>query len=152
MAQEKLYFLFIRSLILLNGHLKEKNYDALSNFVGNLSGFILFERNEKEKTSKTSNLLKNLYILYLYFSNYPYLYGVLTDEEIDAIISEFPPDINEIALSLIYCLGFNSLFDIVDALASRVDKGISILQEKEILKGLQILLIKIYFSQDQIKG
>ena len=33
MAQEKLYFLFIQSLTLLNKYLDENNYNILSNYV-----------------------------------------------------------------------------------------------------------------------
>jgi hypothetical protein len=41
-----------------------------------------------------------LHILYLYFSNYPYIYGALSDDEIDIILSDFKPDISKIDLNI----------------------------------------------------
>ena len=52
-----------------------------------------------------TNLLKNLHILYFYFANYPYLYGVLTDEEINEIFSQFKPDMERSELSTIFASG-----------------------------------------------
>ena len=152
MAQEKLYFLFIQSLTLLNKYLDENNYNMLSNYVKNLHNLIISPNDEREKVFATAKFLKNLHILYLYFSNYPYLYGVLTDEEIDNILSVFKPDINQIVLGEFYILQFNSLIHDVDKFASKINKGIYILHEKENLKLLQKLLIIINLLKDQMGG
>ena len=152
MAQEKLYFLFIQSLTLLNKYLDENNYNMLSNYVKNLHNLIISPNDEREKVFANVKFLKNLHILYLYFSNYPYLYGVLTDEEIDNILSVFKPDINQIVLGEFYILQFNSLIHDVDKFASKINKGISILHEKENLKLFQKLLIIINLSKDQMDG
>ena len=96
MEQEKLYFLFIQSLTFLNKCLEEENYDILFNYVEKLSAIIFFSNDERENIIKTSNFLKNLHILYLYFSNYPYLYGALTYEEIDDFLLIYEQATNQI--------------------------------------------------------
>ena len=55
-------------------------------------------------------------------------------------------------LILIYGEALIPLINIVDTLASKVNKGISILHDKENLKVLHKLLININFMNDQIKS
>ena len=152
MSKEKLYFLSIQSLTLLNKYLEEKNYDILFNYVKNISTIIISQDNEKEKVFKTSNFLKNLHILYLYFSNYPYLYGALTYEEIDDYLLIYEQFTNQTMLTIFYLEALIPLINIVDTLASKVNKGISILHDKENLKDLHKLLIDINFVNLQIKS
>ena len=152
MSQEKLYFLFIQSLTFLNKFLEKENYDILFNYLQKLSETFIFSDDEREKVIKASKFLKNLHILYLYFSNYPYLYGALTDEEIDKALSSYKPNTLNLSLVIIYNSFFNSLVNVVDVLASKVNKGISILNDKKNLNNLHKLLICINLSKDQIEG
>ena len=152
MSQEKLYFLFIQSLTFLNKYLEKENYDILFNYLQKLSETFIFSDDEREKVIKASKFLKNLHILYLYFSNYPYLYGALTDEEIDKALSSYKPNTLNLSLVIIYNSFFNSLVNVVDVLASKVNKGISILNDKKNLNNLHKLLICINLSKDQIEG
>ena len=152
MSQEKLYFLFIQSLTFLNKYLEKENYDILFNYLQKLSETFIFSDDEREKVIKASKFLKNLHILYLYFSNYPYLYGALTDEEIDKALSSYKPNTLNLSLVIIYNSFLNSLVNVVDVLASKVNKGISILNDKKNLNNLHKLLICINLSKDQIEG
>ena len=151
MAQEKLYFLFIQSLTLLNKYIEKGRFDIVLNYIKNLLGFI-FSFNGVEKTHKASNFIKNLHILYLYFSNYPYIYGVLTVEEIDEALSAYKTDEKQMTSPLAYLVFFGDLSEVVDELASKVDEGKSILHEKKQLKILHNFLIFAILTKDQMEG
>ena len=97
----------------------------------------------------SSICFKNLHILYLYFSNYPYFYGKLSDEEINKILSNFKYNLDKNELKSNIISGFNSLVTIVDILAFKVNKGLNILNENEKLKLLHKFLIEIKCSIEQ---
>ena len=69
---DNLYFAFIKSLTLLNKCLEDKNYNLLFNIIGNLGDLVILSDNPMENILFSSICFKNLHILYLYFSNYPY--------------------------------------------------------------------------------
>ena len=144
------YFAFIQSYNFLKNCIEEKKFDLLYNIFENLSGILFISNDELEKTLLATNILKNLHLLYLYFSNYPYLYGVLTDEEMSEILSQFKPDVEQIELESIFASGYNLLIHTAEALASQIDKGISILNKKQELKLLQKLLIELNLSNAQL--
>ena len=144
------YFSFIKSFSLLNYCLENQDYDKLFYVIDGLDNKLIISDNEKDKKLNASILLKNLHLLYLYFANYPYIYGVLNDEEINEVLSQFNPDMTEIDLKVILVCGYNLLIDNVGTLAFKVEKGKSILNEKETLKSLQKALIKINFSYEQL--
>jgi len=106
----------------------------------------MISNDELEKTLLATNILKNLHILYLYFYNYSYLYGVLTDEEISEILSQFKPDMEQIELRSIFASGYNCLINTIDDFASQVNQGISILNKKQLLKILHKILIELILS------
>ena len=89
-----------------------------------------------------------MHLFYLYFSNYPYLYGALTDEEINEILSKFKPNLSQNDLYKIDILTYNLLINITDNLASKVDNGLSILNDELELKILQRLLIEAHCSNE----
>lgn len=140
------YFAFIQSYTFLNNCIEEKKYDLLYNIFENLSGILIISNDELEKTLLATNILKNLHILYLYFYNYSYLYGVLTDEEISEILSQFKPDMEQIELRSIFASGYNCLINTIDDFASQVNQGISILNKKQLLKILHKILIELILS------
>ena len=146
---QNIYFVFIKSLSLLNKFLEEKDYNTLFNIFENFSNILFPVSNDIiEKTIITTNFFKNLHILYLYFSNYPYLFGVLNDEDInDKTLAKV---ISDSDIKLIYGMSLNSLIDVAEKLSYEVEKGNSILNEKGKLKLLQQLLININYSHDQL--
>ena len=148
MDTDESYFIFIQSLTLLNKYLEDKNYTLLFNIFGNLANRLTKYENKKEKLLYSINLLKNLHILYLYFSHYPYLYEAITDEELEGILSKFKSDLNRKDLLENEIFAFNSIIQYVDNLASKVSRGLSILNEKFELKILQKLFIEIHCSND----
>ena len=119
------YFGIIKSLTLLNKYLEGKHYNALFNIIEKLGDIVILSDNYIENQLYSSIFFKNLHLLYLYFSNYPYIYGILSDEEINQILSTFKSNINKKELESNIMSGFNSLITIVDALVFKVDKGIS---------------------------
>ena len=148
--KEKCYFLFIQSFTLLNKYIEEKNYNFFNNIIKKFA-MLIVANDEIEKAITASNLLKHLHILYFYFSNYPYLYGVLTDEEINEIITQCKGDLGENELLANYGAGCNLLVKIAYVLAFGADNGLSILNyKKELLIMLQKLLIEMICSHDQL--
>ncbi len=147
--ENKCFFANINSINLLNKCLENKNYDLLITLIDKLGDIIIISDNHIENKIFASIFLKNLHLLYLYFSNYPYLYGVLTDEEINQILLTFKPDMNKNEINSNIISKINSLNNIVDTLSFKVDKGISILNENEKLKIFQRLLIEINFLIDE---
>ena len=146
---DECYFAFIQSYTLLNNYFENKDFFSLFNIIEKLSNIII-SNEEIEKKLSAYFLFKNLHILYLYFSNYPYIYGALSDDEIDIILSDFKPDISKIDLNINIAAGYNALIKIADNLATRIEKGISIINDKENLKKLQRLLILINCSNEQL--
>ena len=147
---EESYFAFINLFTLLDRSIEEKDTKLLLYIVGNLGNNIHISDNTIENSLCSSFILKDYVLLYLYFSNYPYLFGVLTDEEIDEIISSFKPGITPMELAQKVIRGFYTLIKIVDSLCEKINKGLSILNEKEQLKTLQRILIEIPCSSEQI--
>ena len=146
---DNLYFAFIKSLTLLNKCLEDKNYNLLFNIIGNLGDLVILSDNPMENILFSSICFKNLHILYLYFSNYPYFYGKLSDEEINKILSNFNYNLDKNELKSNIISGFNSLVTIVDTLAFKVIKGLNILNENEKLKLLHKFLIEVNCSIEQ---
>ena len=119
--------------------------------LGNLPNSIAISNNILEKIIISGLFLKNLFILYLYFSNYPYIYGVLTDEKINEILSIFKQELNDEDLEIIMYTCLNEIILIIHGLASKVENGRSILNEneKDNLTKLHYTLIKFICSFDQ---
>ena len=138
-------------MTLLNKYIEEKDFNFYSNIIKDFSAFIIVSNDltGKEKTAPT--LLKNLHLLYLYFSNYPYLFGVLTDEEIDETLSQFKEEFNKDQTIVNLAAGYNVLVKIAYLFDFAVDNGLSILNEKERLKIFHKTLIEIICSNDQLK-
>ena len=144
------YFAFIKSLTLFNKCLEIKDYNFLFNQVKKLADMIILSDSADENKLFSSIFFKNLHILYLYFTNYPYFYGKLSDEEILQIISNFKSNMDKTELESNIVSGFNSLITLVDNLAYKIDKGLSILNENEKLKNMQRIIIEINFSMEQL--
>ena len=104
------YFNFIQSYIFLNKNLEDKNYDLLYNIFEKFSRTLILSNDDFEKLPIAVNFFKNLHLLYLYFSNYPYLYGVLSDEEINEILSQFKPNMEESESVLLFSLGYKNIY------------------------------------------
>ena len=124
MKDDECYFAFIKSYTVIEKILEDGEYSILFNIIENLANTLTISNDKINNYLLAVFLLKNLHILYLYFSNYPYLLGALSDEEIFQILSEFKPDILESDLEIALTNGYNSLVEIVDNLAKKVDKGI----------------------------
>ena len=150
MNQDICYFSIIQSYTFLNNYIENNNYDLFFVIFQNNIRLITLSNDILEKTKIASNFLKNLHLLYLYFSNYPYLFGVLTDEEINEILSQFQPDSEDIAHYAILVSGYNSLILIVNDLTSLINNGLSILNKKQELKKLQKSLIEFKLMNEQI--
>ena len=75
------YFGVILLLTLLNKSLQNNDLNLLLNLVGNLQKIIKISNDIFEKNILAGLFLKYLFILYLYFSNYPYIYWILSDEK-----------------------------------------------------------------------
>ena len=144
--KNKYFFGIIKSIKLLNKYLEDCSYELLCNFLGELANLFIISNGEIFGLLLSSLFFNNLLLLSLYFLNYPYFYGVLTDEEINQILSTFKPNINKFELRLNIISGFNELIDSVQILSTKIDYGMSILNEKDKLKILQRLLIKINFE------
>ena len=144
------YFAFINSLAFINKYVEDRNFTLLFNIVGKLPNIIILSDNLEENYILSLSFLNHLHLLYLYFSNYPYFYGMLTDEEINQILTTFKPNITKSDLESNIISGFNALIDIVRSLAYKVNDCKSILNEKEKLKILHRFLIEINFSIEQL--
>jgi hypothetical protein len=120
------------------------------NLIGKLGDLIIITDNPIENKMLASLLFTNLHLLHLYFSNYPYLFGKLRDEEINQIILNFKPNMTKNELESNVISGLNALINIVEYLSFKVHKGMSILNENEKLTILHRLLIQINFSIEQL--
>ena len=103
-----------------------------------------------EKISLSTIFFKDLHLLYFYFSSYPYVFGILTDEEISQIFTTFKSILGKNELWSNIISSFNSLMDIVSSLAHKIDNGMSILKDTDALKNLHKLLITFNCSVDQL--
>ena len=146
------YFGIILLLNLLNESLENHDLILLLNLIGNLPNLVILSNNILEKNILCGLFLKNLFTLYLYFSNYPYIYGILSDEKINEILSIFKSDISEETSEAIMYACLNVLIFESDELASKVEKGMNILNEneKENLAKLQYNLIKFMYAFDHL--
>ena len=115
-----------------------------------MENFIIINNYPFKKGLLCSIIIKELHLLYFFFSNYPFLYGILTDGEINQIFTKFKPNMNKNQLQLILDCAFSSINNIAGFLAMKVDKGESILEEKEYLKIFHISLIEFSCSCDQL--
>ena len=95
MTNDECYFTFIKSYNFLTKCLKEKNHNLLYSIIGNLKNYIFLNDFFFDKRLSCSLVLQELHVLYLYFSNYPFLYGILTDEEINEIFTKFKPNMEK---------------------------------------------------------
>ena len=146
------YFGVILLLTLLNKTLQINDLNQLLNLVGNLPNLVIISNDILEQNVICGLFLKNLFILYLYFSNYPYIYWILSDEKIIEILSIFKSDMSEKTSKVIFCICFNALISQLDNLASKIEKGMNILNEneKENLAELQYNLIKFICAIDHL--
>ena len=144
------YFEFINLYTLLERNIEMKNIVILIYIMGKFPDYVKVMDDDILNKISSSYLLRNYIMLYLYFSNYPYLFGVLTDEEIDNIILSFKPGITLIELSQKCIRGFHSLTFLCDDLCEKIYNGFCILNDKEELKTLQKLLIEIVCASEQI--
>ena len=142
------YFDFIKSYTLLKYYYENLNYDILSDIIENFLIKIVKPKEKLEKYVVTSVFLINLHKLYLYFSNYPYVYGALDDQDLNKIFSKFNSNLSEFDLLKKEILPYNLIIQYVNNLASKVDNGLSILNEKNDLRILQILLIEIHCANE----
>ena len=149
MNNDKCFFSFIKSLVFLEKCLDQQDYSLLFNIIGKLSDLIILSDNQVENVIFSSIFLKNLHLLYIYFSNYPIIFGILTDDEINEILLNFKnlKKNNDLKTNIIS--GINSLTTIIDSLSFKVGEGKSILNEKEKLKNFHRLLIEINCSIEQ---
>ena len=122
-SNSQCYFTFIKSFNLIDKYIEENDYDSLLNTFRFLENFIISYDNSIEKRFLSVIFLKNLHLLLLYFSNYHYLYGILTDEEINQIISTFKHEMDESELKTNIISSFDSLTTVVNTLANEVNKG-----------------------------
>ena len=147
------YFSFINSLTFIlaymNKSIKDNNLIMANVGIKLLELIPMFQKSIKS-IAFSINFFKNLHILYLYFSNYPYVYGILSDEEIEEILLTFYPNMEKYQLE-IHFIKFNIFGNIVNELSSQVEKGFSILNDKERLKILHHFLIKFDCSIEQLK-
>jgi hypothetical protein len=90
---------------------------------------------EKDRIKKIIKFVKNITLISLYFSRYPYLYNLFSYQEIENIIKEdiTPKDYMELYNKCVYDIS-NNLYD-------KLMKNESILNEKESLKQIQIFAI-----------
>ena len=144
------YFAFIKLYTLLERNIEMNNIENLIYIVGKFPDYVKFVNDVIQNKIISSYILRNYTMLYLYFSNYPYLFGALTDEEIDNIISSFKPGTTPIELTQKCIRGFHSLTSLCDDLCEKIYNGLSILNDKEELKTLQRLLIEIVCASEQI--
>ena len=150
MKNNQYYFTLIKSYNLLNNNIEQKNYDFLLNITGYLDNFLIKFDTLFEKRFYEAIVLKNLHLLFFYFNNYPYLYGRLTEEEIDQIFSTFKSnmEISEFKTNLIS--SFESLTNIICVLANEIGKDKSIIEQKEILHIFHRSLIEFNCSYSRI--
>ena len=144
------YFAFINLYTLLERNIEIKNIETLIYIVGKFPDYVKVMNDAIQNKIVSAYFLRNYTMLYLYFSNYPYLFGALTDEEIDNIISSFKPGITLMELSQKCIQGIHSLSFLCDDLCQKIFDGLSILNDKEQLKNLQRLLIEFFCASEQI--
>jgi len=90
---------------------------------------------EKDRIKKIIKFVKNITLISLYFSSYPYLYNLFSYQEIENMIKDdiTPKDYMELYNKCVYDIS-NNLYD-------KLMKNESILNEKESLKQIQIFAI-----------
>ena len=74
---DKCYFSIIKSYKLLYKCLENQNYNLIFKIIGKLGDLIILSDNTIENKIFSTICLKNLHLLYLYFSNYPYIFSNL---------------------------------------------------------------------------
>ena len=141
----KYIFGIIKYMTLLNKFVEEKKFIQLFLFIGELKDMIIILNDTIEDALFCALFLYRLLQLNLYFFNYPYFYGALTDEEMNEIYSDFSPDITKDELYAKISSKFNEINFIVINLSYKIDDGISILNEKDDLQSFHMLLIEINF-------
>ena len=82
--------------------------------------------------------LKYLALVSLYFSKFPFLYNIITFEEVNELLK------NEVTFDMIIGLEFN-LFSILEKLGKKIMENECILDEKDELKEIQISCIYLLF-------
>ena len=144
MNDDDYYFTLIKTYNFLSKCLQEKNYNLIENTIGKKleNMMLLIEDLPYEKGVLSAVFLKDLHLLYFYFHNYPYLYGLLTDGEINQIFSKFKPNMEKTELDEIVLVSFNTIFQITTLFAMNIDMGISLFEDKERLKNFQLSLIE----------
>ena len=147
-----IYFSFIQLYTFLKKCIDDAKFDLLYIMFENLSDKFVVQKDLLEKTLTSTNLLLDLLTLYLYFSNYPYLYGALSDFEIDKILSRFKRDMSREELYLIFASGYNCIIVFTEGLVSQINRGESILNNTLKLKILQKMLIEQILSNAQLFG
>ena len=141
---DECYFSFIQSLALLNKYLEDQNYLLLFMIFSKFANKLTNPEDIKMKLLFAVNFLRNLHILFLYFSYYPYLFEAVTDDEINEILSKYKYNFSQDIILINEIFVLNSLIQCTNNLAFKINNGLSILDEKFNLKILQKLLIEIH--------
>ncbi len=144
MNNDQYYFTLIKTYNFLSKCLKEKNYNLIDQIIGKYlpHNMLYIEFLPYEKGTICAVFLKDLHLLYFYFHNYPYLYGLLTDEEINHIFSKFKPNMEKKELDKNFLISYNAIAQITTLFAMNIDMGISLFEDKERLKNFQLSLIE----------
>ena len=152
MNNDQYYFILIKTYSFLSKCLKEKNYILIDNTIGRKleNMMLLIEDLHYEKGVIGAVFLKDLHLLYFYFHNYPYLYGLETDEEINQIFSKFQPKMEKKDLDKIVLVSYNAIFQITTLFAMNIDMGISLFEDKQRLKNFQLSLIEFNLYTEYI--
>ena len=150
MNNDQYYFTLIKTYNFLCKCLFEKNYNLIDNTIGNklekMNIYINYFTYEKGVLSAV--FLKCLHQLYFFFHNYPYLFGLLTDEDMNNIFSKFKPNMEKKELDYICIINFNVINQLSNLFAYNIDMGISLFEDKIRLKNFQLSLIEfnLYFE------
>jgi len=144
---EKYNSLCIKILHYLDNDEFDNDFKETSLLEGNspLLVFINMIKDNKESLQSKKNYRKNLILISLYFSKFPFIYNLFTFEEVIDLTKR------EITLDIVMGIEIN-LVRLVEKIGNKILKNECILDEKDELKKIHISIIYLLLSDNKMRN